>query len=235
MSMRISKSKIAADNNADLCAAIFKANRLRFERDEVSLLCLDSSPLYYPSMVTLDPDATVEQRLRIERIYGQGSNVVSVKDSFACLDLSDLGFSTLLSASWIWREPITCTAPDNWMLVDNSADLSAWHSAWRLNSANDLMVFPNECLNDPNLVFLMRKQGNTIEAGCLGNLSGEAVGLSNVFDNCVRDETTWGEAADALSAICDNRPIVGYEEGTRLTAARMARFDIVGELHILIR
>jgi hypothetical protein len=35
------KAQLAANNNADLCAAIMAANEVRTERDDIAFLCID--------------------------------------------------------------------------------------------------------------------------------------------------------------------------------------------------
>jgi hypothetical protein len=230
------EARIAASNNADLCAAIMTANGKRFERDQLAFLCLDDPLPYYPKMVSLDPNATAELEARIRDPHGKYHRVDSVKDSFASMDTSALGLMVLFKASWIWCEAERRDIPPGWVRIDNAADLSDWHSAWSGdNSSADQVIFPAACLNDPSLAFLARRNGTIVEAGCVANLSENAVGLSNVFSVHSSQQQLFDEALSAVSAFGGGRPVVGYEQGDSLAAALSVSFRDVGPLRVLLR
>lgn len=231
-----SEALIAASNNADLCAAIMTANGKRFERDQLAFLCLDDPLPYYPKMVSLDPNATAELEARIRDTHKMGQRVDSVKDSFSSMDAGALGLTVLFEASWIWCEAERQDMPRDWVRINNAADLSHWHTAWRGDgSPADQVIFPPACLNDPDLAFLARRNGTTVEAGCLANLSENAVGLSNVFSVHASQQPSFEEALSAASAFGNGRPVVGYEEGDSLAAALSIGFRKVGPLRVLLR
>ncbi|MEM7568004.1 MAG: hypothetical protein AAF321_12310, partial [Pseudomonadota bacterium] len=224
-------------------AAVLGAHGLSLARDAVALTCLGEPPPYYPAMVTLDPDATDAQLARIEAQRAGGADVGSVKDSFSRLDLSGLGFSILFEASWLWRREGNGgregqeggrRAPDDWSPIEDTAGLAAWEQAWReAGTPTDRTIFPPTCLDDPGLVFLARRAGTRIEAGCIANVSADSVGLSNVFA-LREDPHVFEEAADAAGAVRGDRPIVGYESGDRLADAQRAGFCEVGRLRVWI-
>ncbi|WP_299968783.1 hypothetical protein [uncultured Roseobacter sp.] len=222
-------AQVAAGNNADLCAAIMTAHGLRFERDASAFLCLDAPPPYYPNMITLDPAIPLAyQRKAME--------VASVKDSFSSLDGAALGLQLLFEASWIWSEPKAHTMPAGWHRISTTAELSAWHSAWRGDgAASTPVIFPPACLNNPDLAFLARASGTRIQAGCIANLSEDAVGLSNVFSGAPDDGRLYPEALAAASTVGQGRPVAGYECGEDLDAARVAGFRDIGHLRVWIR
>lgn len=236
MSSTQNEARIAASNNADLCAAILNANGKRFERDKVAFLCLDDPLPYYPKMVSLDPTATAELEARIRNKHEMGQIVDSVKDSFSGMDADALGLMVLFEASWIWCDAERQNMPADWVRIDNAADLSDWHTAWSGDSSPaDQMIFPSACLNDPNLAFLARRKGTTVEAGCVANLSENAVGLSNVFSVHPNQQRLFEEALPAVSAFGNGRPVVGYEQGDSLAAALSIGFREVGPLRVLLR
>lgn len=229
------KARIAAGNNADLCAAIMNANDKRCQRDQLAFLCMDDPLPYYPKMVSLDPNATAELEARILETHKMGQRVDSVKDSFSCIDADALGFKVLFEASWIWFDAERQVMPTDWVRINSAADLSDWHSAWNEGSPADQVIFPPACLNDPSLAFLARRKGTIIEAGCIANLSENAVGLSNVFSVYPDQQQLFEEASSAVSAFGDGRPVVGYEQDDSLAAALSIGFREVGPLRVLLR
>ena len=56
------------------------------------------------------------------------------------------------------------------------------------------------------------------------------IGLSNVFDAGGDLESAWFGGAAAANALWGRMPVVGYDAGAALDAARRAGFDSIGEL-----
>jgi hypothetical protein len=230
------EARIAANNNADLCAAIMTANGKRFERDQLSFLCLDDPLPYYPKLISLDPNATAELQARILNTHDARQRVDSVKDSFSRMNADVLGLTVLFEASWIWCEAVRQGMPSDWVRINNAADLSDWHKAWSGDdSPADQVIFPPACLNDLSLAFLARRKGTTVEAGCVANLSANAVGLSNIFSVRLSQQQLFEEALSAVSAFGKGRPVVGYEQGDSLATALSIGFRDVGPLRVLLR
>ncbi|KIT16662.1 hypothetical protein [Jannaschia aquimarina] len=220
---------IAAGNNADLCAAIFRAHGLRFERDDRLLRCLDAPPPFYPGIVTLHPDVDPDEILGLA-----GRGAVAIKDSFATLDPTPLGCVVLSEACWIECDPCAGAMPEGWGRVEDPAAFSAWRRTWRGDAGPDAdCVFPDPCLEAPDLAFLARWEGARMRAGCLANLSEAVVGLSNVF-GLGQDPSGFAQALHAAGSFGGARTVVGYENGDRLTAARAAGFREIGCLRILV-
>ena len=71
MSTLRSKAKIAASNNAELCAAIMASHDLRTTRTTAAYLCIDDPLPYYPKMVTLDEQASAEVMSRLQHSDAQ--------------------------------------------------------------------------------------------------------------------------------------------------------------------
>ncbi|MEP4194454.1 MAG: hypothetical protein ABJL99_02345 [Aliishimia sp.] len=223
------QAQIAANNNADLCAAIMAANGLRTERNENAYICIDDPLPYYPKMITLNPIATDELNERAKGLSG-------VKDSFSCLDVDLVGMQVAFDATWIWSETKQQTMPAKWRRIENAHDLAKWHKAWGGDgSQTDTEIFTPECLKDPNLAFFARLSGMTMEAGCIANLSEAVVGMSNVFSAISNDQSLFGDALSAVSTVGIGRPVVGYERGADLEAATSVGFQPIGSLRLLIR
>lgn len=227
-------ARLAAHNNADLYAAILTAHGLPFQRDEAAFVCLDDPPPYYSHITTLDPDAAAAQTAFVHQLRAEGRVVRGVKDGFAMLDPDALGLRVLFDASWTWRAGRAEDMPPGWTRIGTTGDLALWHDAWRVGCPTDHVVFPPACLDDPALAFLARRGADGIEAGCLANLSGTVVGLSNVFV-AHGVPPAYPEAARAASAFGEGRPVVGYESGPALGHARAAGFEETGPLRVLVR
>lgn len=222
------KARLAASNNADLCAAIMAANGLRTERDSLAYFCIDMPLPFYPKIVTLEPTAASELNARISGHSG-------IKDSFSCLDETALGLRVAFEASWIWSGVQSQKLPTQWGRIDSPNGLLRWHAAWNCNNESDQVIFPPQCLNDPNLFFLARLSGANIEAGCLANLSADVIGMSNVFTTQESDERLYSDALAAVSSVGEGLPVAGYEQGDDLNCACAAGFQVVGPLRILVR
>ncbi len=229
MSTKLDLARQAAHNNADLCSAIMAAHRVRTQRDSAAFLCLDPPPPFYPEMITLDPNAhhTCDTHARTKH---------TVKDSFASLDADALGLHVAIEATWIWCASKPAEMPTNWVHITSASDLSVWHQAWRGGDVPaDQVIFTNACLDDPNLAFIARVSGSTIEAGCVANISSDVIGLSNVFSADTNDAAVYEQALAAVSTFSKGRPVVGYEQGKDLESACLAGFQQVGPLRVLIR
>ena len=223
------KARVAAHNNANLCAAIMAANGIRTERDEIAYRCIDKPLPYYPKLVTLAPVATDELNARCKGVSG-------IKDSFSCLDVDALGLRVAFNASWIWCDAQQRDMPDKWVRIEHAEVLLDWHRAWRGDDApTELEIFPFACLENPELAFFARLSSTQVEAGCVANLSNEAIGISNVFSSISNDKQLYEEALAAVGTVDNERPVVGYEHGADLDAACRAGFEPIGPLRVLIR
>lgn len=222
------RARLAASNNADLCAAIMAANSLRTERDDLAYVCIDTPLPYYPKIVTLEPTAVSELNARVSGHSG-------IKDSFSRLDEATLDLRVAFEASWIWSGAQSLGMLSQWVRIENPNGLLRWHKAWNGNNELDHVIFPPQCLNDPNLFFLARISGTNIEAGCLANLSADVIGMSNIFSTQESDSQLYSEALAAVSSVGGGLPVAGYEQGNDLDCACAAGFQVVGPLRILVR
>jgi hypothetical protein len=69
-------------------------------------------------------------------------------------------------------------------------------------------------------------QNGEIVGGAIGNISGDVMGLSNVFG------VSFSAAADAVQSLNSGLPVVGYERGDDLVAARACGFTEVAPLRV---
>src|SRR5262249_46093326 len=116
--------QIAARDNARWCDAVCRAHGLPCEFAADAWTGAGRTRRCYPDAVTLSATASAEHIL--DRI-DTASPGCSVKDSFACLDLTGAAFRVLLEAEWIHRsepDPVAAGGLDiRWAPISSAADL----------------------------------------------------------------------------------------------------------------
>jgi hypothetical protein len=176
------------------------------------------SPLYYPDAITLLPDA-VDVLEGTEPGAGR-----SVKDSFATLDLTADGLDVLFDARWIFREP-TVPSAGEWTDVDLDE--------WRLAAEAPDSIRPAAVSSDDVRVLGLVRDGQIV-AGAIANRCGAAIGVSNVVAATMDFEAVWATLPGAIAATFGPLPLVGYEQGDDLAAARASGFAEIGPLRVWI-
>lgn len=177
-------------------------------------------PRFYPNAVTLaDGEAAVAgQRSAIEVLVA--SNLPgrwAVKDSFATLDLSRLGFDVLFDASWI-RNPMPASAPET--------DI-----AWQRESRSQSRL----PLDDPDFALFTGRRGFRIVAGGMLYRAEGVVGLTNVVAEAGDAVAVWRSLSLLAAQTFPRLPIVGYESGSELQAALDAGFELGDPLRVWVR
>jgi hypothetical protein len=219
----------AALNNAEWCDVFCRTYGIagRFSSDSWSSPV--RTPPYYPDAVTLLPEVAVDQLLSgIDASEG-----CSVKDSFADLDLTSAGFRPLFHAEWLHRPPGPAESRRGWSRVTTEQQLGEWESAWG-GSPEPSGFFRPALLAVETIAVLARYAGGRIVAGAVANRSATVIGLSNVFDTGEDLESAWSDGAAAAEVLGGQMPVVGYDSGASLDAARRVGFESVGELVVWI-
>ena len=153
---------LAAANNASWCDAVCRAN---------GVVAASSEDLWWSSTRTLPlyPDAvTLRQTVSAEQVVSaiDGSAGASVKDSFACLDLTAYGFFVLFDARWVSWEAVPLPAPDTlWRGVTTPDALATW-----VDTHGDGPPLPPALLRNPRVTLLAADadQGTGSDAVCGG-------------------------------------------------------------------
>jgi hypothetical protein len=223
------RAMVAARNNADWCDAVCRTHGLATTFYLDAWVSSTRAPAGYPDAVTLAGSVAVGNLLnRVNSFAG-----CSVKDSFATLDLSESRFEVLFEAEWIYRRP---AAPADrtqlrWEAVRTVAGLSEWREA---HGGGD--VLRPDLLDDPAVRILAATDpAGKLAAGAIGNRSDNVVGLSNMFTVSVDREEAWAGAVAAFADSFPDLPVVGYEHGRDLAAARGAGFTSVGGLRVWVK
>jgi hypothetical protein len=204
----------AASNNADWCDLVCRAEGIATSISDGVWATHRRSPPLHPDAITLTPTASADAVLaRVEP--GDGC---SVKDSFASLDLGRLGFRVLFDAEWIYlSRPSDTVDTLRWRAT---SDFPAWRH------------IPGPVFDDPSVCALVARCGDEVVAGVIANRSAEVVGLSNLVVLGHDVDEVWTSAVGAVSARFPGLPLVGYELGASLEAARDAGFASVGPLRV---
>jgi hypothetical protein len=219
--------KACAGNNADFYGAIFDAQLLTWTRDRSCWMSIEQPPPYYSQLVTLSPENTIEQLARVTDLRWLLTRPWSFKDAFCTLDVSSDGFEILFEAQWIWRDPAKVKRPDGWEKVREPWQLRKWEAAWAGNGSPTLVtIFKEPLLADPYICVMAQIQNGETVGGAIGNFSDDVVGLSNVFG------ASFAAAADAVQSLSGDLPVVGYERGDDLVAAKACGFAEVAPLRV---
>lgn len=217
----------AARNNAEWCDAFCRTYGAAGRFDTESWSCERRTPPLYPDAVTLRPGVSVERLLsRVDA--GPGC---SIKDSFADLALAPAGLDILFRAEWLCQSPSvdTDTAP-GWSRVTMPADLERWESAWGGSPAAHPFFLAALLANETVAVLARYEEERRPITGAIANRSTTEIGLTNIFDTRGDLESAWAGGASAARALWGPLPVVGYDSGAAVEAARRAGFATIGEV-----
>ena len=243
--MTTDRASLCARNNALWCDAVCRAHGLPGEFVGGLWLNRQPVPRFYSNAITLSPKDPAGQRAWVEHLLTRRARF-SVKDSFAALDLSGLGFDVLFEATWLWHDPVRRTQESAthpgvvWSVVTDAAGLARWEAAWAgLHDGQAVpgseRVFRDGLLHEPGVALLAGARDGQIVAVAAANQTGDVVGLSNVFAPAVDTAAVWAKVVDYVGELFPGRPVVGYERGDDLAAAEGAGFRPVGPLRVWTR
>jgi hypothetical protein len=154
--MHDARDEVAARNNAEWCAAVWRSQGLPVEQACGLWFCPRPTPQYYPNVVTVDPAADAAEQTAFITDLGRAEPdlKISVKDSFACLNLHPAGLTPLFDARWLWRDDnASGVAGLRWRRVDDESGLAEWERAWRGGAETDPRIFRPALLSDRHAAF----------------------------------------------------------------------------------
>ena len=210
--------------NAEWCDLMCRAHDIVGTFADDAWTTAIRSPMFYPDAVTLAP-GEVSVLDRIDTSPG-----CSIKDSFATLAPS--GFSKLFDAEWIARPPAAAasTYTFEWSMIGSPIELAAFDEAF---GGSDLFI--PALLQSPQVAVFAGRHSDRVVAGCVANISGPVVGLSNVFGPEDVLAAVWVDVVGAVAARFPDMPIVGYERELDLDAAKSCGFEPIGPLRVWYR
>lgn len=233
---------LTAYNNAIWCDTICRSHNVMGEFHEAFWMSQYQTPMYYPNLVTLLPTATLinDQNALAELLTMKREYTLSIKDSFAVLDLTPFRFSELFQAQWIFRQaPVDFSrqgaADLQWKQITSERELFRWEEAWSQTDSPLNRLFLPALLHDANICILAAYQENQIVAGAIANRTMQVVGLSNVFAPKQETERYWEGLLRQIAIHYPSLPVVGYEHDESLTIASHVGFTTLGPLRVWIK
>jgi hypothetical protein len=223
----------AARNNAEWCDIVCRLHGQAGMYHDGGWTVPKRSPPLYPDAVTLDPSASIDAILAaIDTSPG-----CSLKDSFACLDLASEGFHVLFEAQWISRDA-DAPSPETpagmrWERVRDPAVLRRWERAWNQYDTPPGLFHPS-LLDEDAVIVMAGYRDEAIAAGAIANRGATVAGLTNVFSAAGDLDAAWCGSLAAVAALVGDVPLVGYERGHDLEAARRYGFSLLGPLRVWI-
>jgi hypothetical protein len=224
----------AVANNAFWCDAVCRSHGFPGTFDPRLWRSTRHRLRLYPNAITLRPEVTAPEVLPAV----SASQPCGVKDSFARLDLAPAGFRLIVEANWIVSDDGPDAPPDDglsWDEVTAPGELSAWETAWADGGNGDDPVFRVGLLADPRCAILTSRRDDAIIAGAIVYAAGGAAGISNVFGIGLAPDRLWVSVRSAAARLWPHLPLVGWEGGAGLEAARQAGFHTVGPLYVWTR
>jgi len=225
---------IAALNNAEWCAAVWRSHGLPVGQAHGLWFCERETPQYFPNVVTVDPgaDAARQSAFIDDLIRTHPGLDLSVKDSFRRLNLGDVGMSPLFDGRWMTRAPQTDAArapARNWRRITDGQQLAAWESAWRGADMSSTRIFAIGLLRDPR-VWLMGgfDPDGAIRAGAIANEAAGVLGVTNMFGAAVEFLRVLGELRSGIPMVC-------YAQGDDHRSAEKAGFQVLGPMRVWVR
>ena len=228
--------RTAARNNADWCDLVCRLHGQTGTYHDGGWTVPKRSPPLYPDAVTLDPAASIDAILAaIDTSPG-----CSLKDSFACLDLASGEFRVLFEAQWICREA-DLPSPEapagmRWERVRDPAVLRRWERAW---NQYDIDIPPGlfhpSLLDEDTVMMMAGYRDEAIVAGAIANRGATVASVTNVFSADDDLDAAWCGSVAAVAAHVGDLPLVGYERGDDLEAARRYGFAPLGPLRVWIK
>ena len=225
---------IAALNNAEWCAAVWRSHGLPVGQAHGLWFCECETPRYYPNVVTVDPNFDAARQSAFIDDLGRthpGLDM-SVKDSFTKLDLRDAGMTPLFVGRWMLRASRTDPARPlarNWCRITDEQNLTAWETAWSGGDASSQRIFTVGLLSDPR-VWVMGgfDPDGAIRAGAIANEAAGVLGLTNMFGAS-------GEFLQAVSKLWPGISTVCYARGDGHRSAAKAGFQVLGPMRVWVR
>jgi hypothetical protein len=138
------------------------------------------------------------------------AGAASVKDSFACLDLTPDGFDGLFDAQWfVHHAPCSAARALIWTPVAGAGELEDWTSAARLKGIIRADLIADAAIR----VFAGRRRARgPVVAGAILNATGRVVGVSNVFSEQPDAAAVSRDLPGIAAGAFPGRAIVGYEQ-----------------------
>ncbi|GHO85517.1 hypothetical protein [Dictyobacter formicarum] len=234
--------QLAVNNNAIWCDIVCRSHNVPGDFYEDFWITKQQAPTYYPNLVTLSPATNLNLDLDPLAAFltEKKDYAISVKDSFADLDLVPFGFRLLFEAQWILR-PASAAIPRQgpatlqWKKIVEENDLLCWEETWSQTELSHNHIFLAPLLHDTDVCIVAAYNDDQIVAGAIGNRTTGVVGISNIFTPEQGAEKYWEGLLNMIAICYPGLPIVGYEQGDSLALATRVGFTTLGPLRIWLK
>lgn len=233
----------AVNNNALWCNTVCQSHGNNGEFLEGLWINRHKSPPFYPNAVTLaGAEMADEQRQHIVQLLN--SNLTeewAVKDSFSALDLSNLNFSLLFEAKWIYRNACTSvqspTRDDiHCDIIQSERDLLEWETAWYGTTEGDhTRIFLPALLKHQHIAIIAARQKGAIIGGAIASQNAGAVGISNLFYPEKGSLEICGGCIEKAAHAFPGLTLVGYETSEELEIMHQLGFESIGDLRVWLK
>jgi hypothetical protein len=220
----------AVINNARWCDAVCRSHGYPGELTGRLWVSARHVLPFYPNAIILSPDVTAAEVTAVQ----DPARPFAIKDSFARLDLAPRGLTPLFDAEWIALPPPPDGDDQGWDTVATPGELARWEIAWA-GDGEVSGLFRPALLDDPDCAVLACRRDGALVGGATTYTTDGVTGILNVFKSGIADEALWGSVVRAVAALRPGLPIVGYERGKDLAAARAAGFGVLGPLRVWAR
>jgi hypothetical protein len=191
-------------------------------------------PPIFPNADTLG--GTVSDKLAaIEQLVAARSEkVVTVKDSWAQLDLTVLGFEILFEAQWLYRDTQSLASSAGELQIEPITTAKGLREfALACNGPNiPDDVYSPKLLKNADVIWLAGKQDDRIVAGVTAVRAQGLNGINNVFG--AADTHKQQMIAAAVNAF-PGQPACGYEGDGNIAPYLPLGFEIAGDLRVWLR
>lgn len=243
--MNDTRTALAARNNADWCDAVCRAHGRPGRFLEDIWVNQSDVPRFYPNASTLTGESGAGKQTESIRELAEARPLSScgVKDSYCTLDLSSMGFDVLFEARWIYAAPtsVKLNVADKeikWRRIRTGEELAGWARAWNGEAGDwkeEERIFLPALLEDETIAFVAGYMGPQIVAGAIGNRTGEAAGISNLFVPSGDDGALRAGCLAAVMELFPGLALVGYKQGEELAAMKLLGFEEIGPLRVWVK
>lgn len=235
----------AVTNNNDFYDEVFGAHGLEFSRTDNAWYTLQRALPLNSNIATRSADWQIDWVFRAiaERARQEAWASWSIKDSFAVLQLEQLGFQRLFDAKWIYLKagefkPLGSRARQlRYVVLTTPTLLAAWRAAWNNHEQGENLaetLYIDALLAYPRIKFIAGYDGPSMVSGCILNQSDEVLGISNFFPPNASSKC-WADMVQFIQTEIKETGLVGYEQDDEiLDGLTKLGFRAVGDLTVWI-
>ncbi len=214
-------------NNIAWCEIVCETLHKEYTSNGQVWRLLSEAPPFYPDIITSTKKVTTSE---VVDFMGD-REILSIKDSYANLELQPAGFNRLFQAEWIFHPSVATPEPVDayWRVIEKEEDFKKWTSAH-----GSEQVMKNTLLGRNDVKIFIHENEDGI-SGFIANSGADAVGISNVFSNGYTEGDLWSDIVHLVSTVFADLPMVGYETGDDLIAARSSGWKTLGPLNVWVK